>query len=163
MAEPTLLLFHDFQFFSPKRIHVLDSSFPRFKTGCHKSPFNHLLLLMNFCLTESHILTNVIECALHFPMLCCAYWNVYCAMVVWFCFFIAAVSVVFICEVLWVNVWFMAFIFSLDGWVRKQRGCKYFCVNCFLPVYWIQPVHPLIIEPFLELAFFVIMSKNLCF
>lgn len=47
--------------------------------------FKHLLLLMNVCLTESHILTNITECALHLPMRCCAYWNVYCATVVCFC------------------------------------------------------------------------------
>lgn len=67
----TLSFYDHFQCFSPERIHILNGYWFKVK---------FLLTLMNLCLTESHILTHVIDCALHLPMLCCAYWNVYCAI-----------------------------------------------------------------------------------
>lgn len=84
---------------------------------------NHHVLLMNFCLTESHILTRISECALHLPMLCCAYWNVCCATVVWFCFLLLLYQ-----WCLFVNCygWKFDSHLLLDEWVTKQHGCKYF-------------------------------------
>lgn len=56
----------------------------------------------------------------------CAYWK----CILWFgsvlFFFLAAVSVVFICEVLRVKVIFTASILTCDWSVQKQYGCKYF-------------------------------------
>lgn len=76
---------------------------------------------------------DVIECALHLPTLCCAYWDVNCAPVVCCLFvclflFIAAVSVVSICEVLRVKVWFRVCTLTLDVCVcvTKRHRCKYF-------------------------------------
>lgn len=84
---------------------------------------NHHVLLMNFCLTESHILTRIIECALHLPMLCCAYWNVYCATVVWFCFLLLLYQW---CLFVKCYGWKFDSHLLLDEWVTKQHGCKYF-------------------------------------
>ncbi len=94
-----LLFYFHFQFFSPNRIYIFWTIFSAVSVLKKKDVHVQVLiifLLMNFCLTESHILTCIIECALHIPMLCCAYWNVYCATVVWFCFYCCCISGVYL-------------------------------------------------------------------
>lgn len=60
-----LLFYCHLQFFRPNR-------------NCNRlscSHFNCYVLSINLCVTESHIPTHIIECALHLQMLCCAYWK----------------------------------------------------------------------------------------
>lgn len=96
-----------------RRIRILD----RFKTDRHVEV---LTVIVNELLSNREPYTDPRHwmCTTFANALLCLLIYIYCALDVWFCFLIAAVSVVFICEVLWGEDRCMAC-------KKKKYGCKY--------------------------------------
>lgn len=125
-------------------------------TDCHCSTFNQLTSRI----TESHIRTHVSECALHFASALLCLLKMY--IVVWFCYFVAAVSVfVKCCQRTWRSQ-IVFFIFPLVG--ATTTWCKSFVqIVSNLSTETNPQCLMMIVEPLVVQTFYIVSKKKKSF